>query len=111
MSADQWQLSLRQLYSTADALEAGVRVDTQAASLHAPLPAGSHEPAPPAERRSLARAVGSTLAHTVVTVSLLAGVSLLIDPVLPQGKRPHLIAAAEGSSEAAAIPQNGTNRP
>jgi hypothetical protein len=111
VSTDQWQLSLSQLYGTADALEATVRaVPTVPVPISAAPPA--REPAlPHSEHRSLAQVAAWTVAHTAVTVSLLIGVSLVVDPLLPQGERPRLSAAAENSGEGSAIPPYRTYRP
>ena len=115
MSADQWQLSLRQLYGTADLLEAGLVADP-ALALPAPVAASVVDAAPVvAPTRSTARMLAATAVHCALTVGALLGGFALADPVLPHPERPHLAdpggAMDELSGAARAIPQSGANQP
>ena len=122
MSADQWQLTLRQLYATADALEAGS--NPVAPAEHAPAPDAVPEPAVVAcdpdpdvvvARRSTVRLLVSSAVHSALTVGVLLAGFALVDPILPHPDRPHLadpeVAVDPGTDADGAIPQSGTYRP
>lgn len=112
VSADQWQLSLRQLYGTADLLEAGVRTVPPAAPalVLAVTPdvllVEEPDAAPPI--RSTTRMVVSAAVHSALTVGVLLAGFAVVDPVLPHPERPHLVDTA---APAEAIPQSDAYRP
>lgn len=91
MSAVDLHQSLQALRATADRLEAPPRGEAPAAIdlRAAPGPA----PAP----RSMGRLLVATAVHTAITVAVLAGVTALVDPVLPHAERPALSGPAEPS--------------
>jgi hypothetical protein len=111
VSADQWQLSLRQLYGTADLLEAGVHAGPSPAPTTTPPPlivevrAASEVAAPV---RSTTRAVVSAAVHSALTVGVLLAGFAVVDPLLPHPERPHL---ADPVVAMDAIPQSGAYRP
>lgn len=119
MSAEQWQLSLRQLYGTADALEAGARavpapapVPATAPVLAATLPEAAPHVAPAS--RSTTRLLVSAAVHSALTIGVLLGGFALVDPVLPHPERPHLadhVVPVGHASAEGAIPPSGTNQP
>lgn len=119
MSAEQWQLSLRQLYGTADALEAGVSAPApRPAPAPAPAPAPvvvTSEPDVAPANRSTTRLLVSSAVHSALTVGVLLAGFALADPILPRPERPHLagpeMAVDELSSADGAIPQSGANQP
>ena len=121
MSAEQWQLSLRQLYGTADALEAGARaiptptptpVATPAPLVVATMPEAVPDSAP--SGRSATRLLVSAAVHSAVTVGVLLGGFALIAPVLPHPQRPHLadeVVPTGHSIADGAIPPSAANQP
>lgn len=119
MSAEQWQLSLRQLYGTADALEARARAAPAPVPARAPalvvVTTVPEAPLPLAHAKaSTTRLLLSAAVHSALTVGVLLGGFALVDPVLPHPERPHLadevVPVGHVGSEGA-IPPSGTNQP
>jgi hypothetical protein len=111
VSAERWERSLRQLYATADLLEAGI----DAAPVSAP-------PAPPEvlrltvpHQRSTARVLAGVAIHSAVTVGVLLGAFAIGDPYLPHAERPHLgdraVSVAGAAEPEPSIPPFEANRP
>ena len=109
MSTDQWQLSLRQLYGTADALERGsASADERPVE---PRPVVVPDPVTVTAGRSTGRLLLHTAVHTAATVSLVLATFAIVDPLLPHPDRPELSETVSPAMDAAAIPQTGANRP
>jgi hypothetical protein len=112
VSADQWQLSLQQLYGTADALEAGIGATPW---LALDVPVAAIPPQVAAPNRSIARVLVSSAVHCGLTVGVLLGGFALVDPILPHAERPHLeeptVFADASSGAGRAIPPSGAYRP
>jgi hypothetical protein len=117
VSAEQWQLSLRQLYGTADALEARARaiptpVATPAPFVVATVPEAGPDVAP--SGRATTRLLVSAAVHSALTVGVLLGGFALIDPVLPHPGRPHLadeVVPMGPSIADGAIPPSAASQP
>jgi len=112
VTIDRLQLSLDQIYSLADDLQAGR--SGPAATM---LPSGSivgRDAVQAASAPRTRRVIWSTVRHTVVTIAVVVSLGAAADPLLPQPPGPRLGAAEPAGTEAAmgsGIPQSAANRP